>query len=183
MSIFHKDCPQCAARHSITALHCTCGHCFEPERIEGTAEALALLLQEEKLYLEYLNARADQARARARAAIVALRAAKTDRDLAQQAAEAIQALRSLEGECATQAKRIEELVHADGEHDRPPSEAIRPAAQERGRSEPAAERQCPRCTARMPGSSRRCALCGLDLEEAPRSSGRWHSTAGGRSAA
>lgn len=57
MSLFHKDCPQCAARNSVDAIHCSCGYCFEV-LARGGEETAA---EEEKLYREYLAARVVQA--------------------------------------------------------------------------------------------------------------------------
>ncbi|OGI43505.1 MAG: hypothetical protein A2V92_00910 [Candidatus Muproteobacteria bacterium RBG_16_65_31] len=57
MSLFHKDCPQCAARNSVDAIRCSCGYCFEV-LARGGEETAA---EEEKLYREYLAARAVQA--------------------------------------------------------------------------------------------------------------------------
>ncbi|MFQ6021509.1 MAG: hypothetical protein ACE5NW_02205 [Acidiferrobacterales bacterium] len=62
MSIFSKDCPQCGETNAAYAVSCRCGFAFNSadEDSEGEADA-KLSLQEEKLYQEYLAARAQQA--------------------------------------------------------------------------------------------------------------------------
>lgn len=59
MSIFEKDCPQCASPNPVRAVRCRCGYCFDPERLHQT-DAVA---QEERLYRDYLAARLVQAEA------------------------------------------------------------------------------------------------------------------------
>ena len=62
MSIFIKSCPECAQPQPVAATRCHCGYCFDGsghgdnDRLE-----IELIAEEEKLYLEYLEARAAQA--------------------------------------------------------------------------------------------------------------------------
>jgi hypothetical protein len=60
-SIFLKDCPQCATKIEATAVFCRCGFCFDPEKINNTADILDYKVNEEKVFLDYLKARVTQA--------------------------------------------------------------------------------------------------------------------------
>ncbi len=112
MSIFQKDCPQCAASHAVYALRCPCGYCFDPEQMEGTVQMLELVAQEEQLYLDYLSARLEQARNAARAAVTDLSTARSDRYFTDQAAAAMETLRSVEAELAAQTQKVDETLQA-----------------------------------------------------------------------
>lgn len=61
MGIFTKDCPVCAASHPIHAVRCGCGYCFDPHKLDGVTQELEVIAQEERLYRDYLSARAAQA--------------------------------------------------------------------------------------------------------------------------
>ena len=68
MSILAKDCPDCGETNPTYAVTCRCGYEFN-ETVdfgEEGEEDLALTIHEEELYLEYLNARAQQAATDAR---------------------------------------------------------------------------------------------------------------------
>ncbi len=71
MSIFTKDCPVCAATHAVHVVRCGCGYCFDPHKLDGVTQELEVIAQEERLYHDYLSARADQADKAWRAAKVA----------------------------------------------------------------------------------------------------------------
>ncbi len=68
MSIFENTCPQCAARIPAEKLFCDCGYCFDQGRARSSKESLAVLAHEERLYLEYLDARVTQTEADLKAA-------------------------------------------------------------------------------------------------------------------
>ncbi len=112
MSIFQKDCPQCAASHAVYALRCPCGYCFDPEQMEGTVQMLELVAQEEQLYLDYLSARLEQARNAARAAVTDLSTARSDRYFTDQAAAAMETLRSVEATLAAQGRKVDQTLQA-----------------------------------------------------------------------
>ncbi len=61
MAIYHKDCPRCAATVATYISRCACGFSFdEAENTDSTHEQEAAA-EEERLYEEYLAARARQA--------------------------------------------------------------------------------------------------------------------------
>lgn len=67
MAIYHKDCPQCAATVATYIARCACGFPFDKtENIDSSRESEAAA-EEERLYEEYLAARARQASAAAAA--------------------------------------------------------------------------------------------------------------------
>jgi hypothetical protein len=68
VSIFTRDCPVCAAQHPVHAARCGCGYVFDPNKLDGVTQELEVISQEEKLYSDYLSARADQAEEAARVA-------------------------------------------------------------------------------------------------------------------
>jgi hypothetical protein len=70
VSIFTKDCPVCAASHPVHTVRCGCGYCFDPNKLDGVTQELEVIAQEERLYRDYLAARAEQAEQ-------AMRSAKT----------------------------------------------------------------------------------------------------------
>ncbi|MFQ5760014.1 MAG: hypothetical protein ACE5HM_03470, partial [Acidiferrobacterales bacterium] len=61
MSIFTKDCPQCAETNAAYAVRCKCGFSFGPDDGAESQTEEEIALEEEKLYQEYLAARARQA--------------------------------------------------------------------------------------------------------------------------
>lgn len=61
MSIFSKECPHCAATRPADASRCGCGYVFDPYLLDDAQCTLGLAAEEEKLYEEYLAARAAQA--------------------------------------------------------------------------------------------------------------------------
>lgn len=63
MSIFQKDCPQCAASNTVRATRCKCGYFFEAAATNGKHATTEVALQEETLYQDYLAARLVQAEA------------------------------------------------------------------------------------------------------------------------
>lgn len=61
MSIFSKECPHCAATRPADASRCGCGYVFDPYLLDDAQRTLGLAAEEEKLYEEYLAARAAEA--------------------------------------------------------------------------------------------------------------------------
>jgi len=88
VSIFTKDCPACTASHPIQATRCGCGYCFAPEKSASVTQDLEAIAQEERLYRDYLAARAEQAH---RAWQTARTAAAIDPANTLKAAEALRA--------------------------------------------------------------------------------------------
>lgn len=62
MSIFKKDCPECATPNNVDAVRCDCGYCFDPEALAG-ADAAEYAHEQTRLYRDYLAARIVQAEA------------------------------------------------------------------------------------------------------------------------
>lgn len=60
MSIFKKDCPECARSNSVDAVRCSCGYCFDPDALAG-ADAAEYQEEQDRLYRDYLDARIVQA--------------------------------------------------------------------------------------------------------------------------
>ncbi|MHB8346228.1 MAG: hypothetical protein ACYDHM_03420 [Acidiferrobacterales bacterium] len=128
MSIFYKDCPQCAATHAASAIRCSCGHFFVPESEAGPDLSPELRAQEEKLYVAYLAARRDQTAeavetARAEASMapgnaraaqllaeaeVALKAAETELDI--QIKKSLEARKSAEAAAAASSQTAREIA-------------------------------------------------------------------------
>jgi hypothetical protein len=61
LSIFTKDCPQCAETNAAYAVRCKCGFSFGADDGAESQTEEEIALEEEKLYQEYLAARARQA--------------------------------------------------------------------------------------------------------------------------
>lgn len=61
MSIFTKDCPQCAETNAAYAVRCKCGFAFNADDGADSQTEEEIAAEEEKLYQEYLAARARQA--------------------------------------------------------------------------------------------------------------------------
>ena len=105
VSIFYKDCPQCATTHAANAIRCSCGYFFVPESEAGPELSPELRAQEEKLYEAYLAARRDQT-----AEAVALARAEVSRtpastQAASLLAEAEAALKAAETELNNQREK------------------------------------------------------------------------------
>src|SRR5690606_19030271 len=134
MSIFKRDCPECAAANPPDALLCRCGYCFDPDRLAQT-DPEAYARQQERLYREYLRARLVHAQAQLQAAREAARAEPGDRAraVALRAAEAgVAALRNELRECD---RRVPAVPAADAARkavqakQTPPPARPRPPAQ------------------------------------------------------
>lgn len=112
MSIFQKDCPQCAAAQPIHASRCSCGYYFEPERIQSTRDAIELSLHQEQLYEDYLAARAVQLEAEAEVARMESAADPNHTYKAAQALRAEQTMRTVHAELTAQHDKISRLQDA-----------------------------------------------------------------------
>jgi len=65
VGILHKDCPRCATTVATYIVRCDCGFSFDGNADADPAARLEALVEEERLYEEYLTARAKQASAAA----------------------------------------------------------------------------------------------------------------------
>lgn len=92
MSIFHKDCPQCAAPNAVHTNRCPCGYFFDPQAYQDKDTAAQLALHERRLYHDYLAARVVQAEALLE---VARTDAQADPENLYKAAQALAAEQSL----------------------------------------------------------------------------------------
>ncbi len=104
MTIFDKVCLRCTASNSVTAARCACGYAFEPE---NSADP-----HEEKLYEEYLAARAVQASEAARAAVENATRRPANHLKAAEAAKAKRTAATAKAELAAQRDRVIEAQRA-----------------------------------------------------------------------
>lgn len=109
MSIFLKDCPQCAGSNPSDALFCRCGYCYDPSQVSSHDDALTHVVNEEQNYLEYLSARVTQVQAELEAKLTAQVLAPNDATLAAEALLARQALSSARAEFKLQSEKVESL--------------------------------------------------------------------------
>ena len=109
MSIFQKDCPQCAAPNPANALRCPCGHCFDPEAMKDKRTAAEVAVHEERLYHDYLAARVVQAEATLEVARAEALAEPENTYKSAQALAAEQALHTARAELRQQAQKIARL--------------------------------------------------------------------------
>ncbi len=109
MSIFSKDCPQCAAILPVAAVGCGCGYAFESDEKRESQPSLGEIAQQERLYEEYLRARAEQALQAARVAAAAAALDPTDNLRAVQATLGRRAAETAQAELAAQAARASQF--------------------------------------------------------------------------
>ncbi len=112
MSIFSKECPQCAATRPADASRCGCGYVFDPYLLDDPQRTLGLAAEDEKLYEEYLAARAAQA---IEAARVATKLAAIDPENERKAIDAARAQRGAQAanaELAVQRARAAQAAEA-----------------------------------------------------------------------
>ncbi len=186
VSIFTKDCPVCTAHHSLNAVRCRCGYCFEPNKLDGVTQELEVIAQEEKLFRDYLAARADQAEQAWRAAKAA---AAIDPTRAAQVKSAEQAMLTARVELEAQNekaravstrikvirsdRRARKQTAASSASTSTPASAPKPtpafrasqankAAQIAVASSVPGPNECPNCMAKIPPHARRC-RCGFEL--------------------
>lgn len=106
MSIFTKDCPQCATPNPVSAVRCACGHCFD---VTDKKAAVEVALHEERLYHDYLAARVVQAEAEYEVARTDALADPGDTYKAAHALAAEQALHTARAELRAQAQKAARL--------------------------------------------------------------------------
>lgn len=136
------------ASNTATTQRCTCGYRFDvPDDNEEPSATAAQIAVEEKLFAEYLEARAAQA---VEAATVAARAAELDPDSERKAVEAVraqQAAEKLAAELAVQRIKAAQAAHAAGPHTAlpvwppPPARPSNPPPNGRRRPSPAVRPQ------------------------------------------
>lgn len=113
MSILAKDCPDCGETNPAYAVRCRCGYEFNETVDYGEEnDDLALTVQEEELYLEYLNARAQQAAADAQRAAQAAAGQPNNQAAAAQAERAQMAAQTATAEFESQQARVTTAVKA-----------------------------------------------------------------------
>ena len=107
LSILAKDCPDCGETNPAYAVRCRCGYEFN-ETVDHSEENddLAINVQEEELYLEYLNARAQQAAADAKGAVQASATQPNSQVAASQAKRAQLAAQKAHAEFESQQARV-----------------------------------------------------------------------------
>lgn len=109
-SIYHKYCPRCAAAASIRSTQCSaCGHVFDSDAPTPTGRKLEQILEEERLYEDYLAARVTQASQTVMTAQAARMADPDNPIKATLATEAVQALEVARNELSQQSQRVAEL--------------------------------------------------------------------------
>lgn len=106
MSIFDKDCPECAATLATDAACCACGYVFEPFRSEDLLLALERAIQEEKLFEKYLAGRVKQAAEVARVAATIAAMEPENERRAVEAARANRAAKVAQIEVIVQQARV-----------------------------------------------------------------------------
>lgn len=109
MSIFAKDCPQCAVANPASAVHCACGHCFDPDAVTDKKTAVEVAIRQERLYHDYLAAREIQAEAAYDVARADAFADPSDTYKAAYALAAEQALNTARAELRQQAQQTVQL--------------------------------------------------------------------------
>jgi len=109
MSIFQKDCPQCAASNAARASRCKCGYFFDTTAAGGKQATAAVALQEETLYEDYLSARVVQAEATLEVARGNAAADPTNTYKAAEVLVAEQALSAARAELRAQTERTAQL--------------------------------------------------------------------------
>lgn len=124
MSIFTKDCPQCAAPNPTSAVRCACGHCFDPEAVTDKKAAVEVAIHEERLYHDYLAARVVQAEAEYEVARTDALADPSDTYKAAQALAAEQALNTARAELRAQAQKTSRLKKLTVRTAPPPRAAV-----------------------------------------------------------
>jgi hypothetical protein len=188
LSIFSKECPQCAATGPADASRCGCGYLFDPYLVDDAQRTLGLAVKEdEKLYEEYLAARAVQAAEAAKTEAaeqgakswrtkLAAQATKAAKGVArQQVRLAVKTIRAAPGAVATaKAARIRKAEAAPPVSGRHLTPSKKPGATFRAAQAAKAAKalratlaretlECPCCTATVAASAVRC-RCGHPLQ-------------------
>jgi len=106
LSIFTKDCPQCAETNAAYVVRCQCGFAFAADDGGESQTEEELALEEEKLYQEYLAARARQAGGTAAYATKSATAEPTDQAKIKAAEQAKAAAEHAQAELKIQTTRV-----------------------------------------------------------------------------
>ena len=123
--MFSKDCPQCGKDNAAYAVRCACGYLFGAmEDSVETDDGHAQTVQEEKLYEEYLKARAEQAASSARETARIAATQPGNRVRVEQAAQAKLAAAKVEAELAAQRAKLDAVTP------NPPKTGVEAPAQE-----------------------------------------------------
>ncbi|HEX7043757.1 MAG TPA: hypothetical protein VF203_03990 [Burkholderiales bacterium] len=160
MSIFKKDCPECATPNPADAISCRCGYCFDPDALARTNPD-AYAHQQDRLYRDYLAARIAQAEAEL---AVARQLASEDPENTYKASSALLAEQALNALRAEMREVVNRLAAARAAHAgsppapptpvrRPPERAARgptPASAPPRAASPAAPRPAPAASPPMP---------------------------------
>ncbi|GMQ89910.1 MAG: hypothetical protein BMS9Abin10_0245 [Gammaproteobacteria bacterium] len=136
MTIFSKDCPQCGKDNAAYAIRCGCGYLFDAvedaDNVNGDHEQT---IQEEKLYEEYLAARAEQAASSAREATRLVASQPAHPIMAKEAERAKRAAETAKAELDTQRAKLNgarcdpaPAQATKAPQDTAPAAATRPAA-------------------------------------------------------
>jgi len=102
MSIYHKVCPACAASVPRDIETCECGYSF-------VADADSSSMQDEELYLNYLNARIDQLVANVDVARAALAERPSSFERALAVMRAVSALRAARDDITAQEEKLQTI--------------------------------------------------------------------------
>jgi len=106
LSIFTKFCPQCSDSVEASAARCRCGYIFDTTT-DGSVCAGDLLEQNERMYLEYLEARVIQAEQEFKVARSAADRDPENRLAAAELLRAEQAMNNARAELSSQSVRLE----------------------------------------------------------------------------
>lgn len=109
-SVFHKFCPQCASALERNRDRCDCGYSFSGSHGDEVQSPLAQTVAEEKLYEDYLAARATQTAQAVIAAQAAHKSNPRDSVVAAHVQEALDAAEQARAELAAQTAKIDELM-------------------------------------------------------------------------
>lgn len=108
MSIFlQKFCPECTTGHSLSASRCDCGYLFDVDQSADSAHAAEYDAQQERIYLEYLAARASQAEENYRVAKRKSESTPDDASLAAETLLAQQYMNAARAELSTQTVKVQ----------------------------------------------------------------------------
>ena len=126
MSIFTKDCPQCAETNAAYAVRCKCGFSFNADDGAESQTEEEIALEEEKLYQEYLAARARQTTGTANDATKLAAAQPANQGKLNEAEQAKAAAEGAQAELKVQTTRVVESKPAKVELPAAPAVAQTP---------------------------------------------------------
>ncbi|GEM_PF-1653972 len=184
-SIYHKDCPACAASVGADTKRCDCGYSFETQMQENQSLPEDQAVQDEELLREYLDARIGQAVGELQTIQAGMAHDSRDLDKANQVLRAFAILRELRDELKTQtakiadakkiarAARLERGMPVDAEDDadatatsQAPTDAFRAAQAAKAEMAMKAAgidaKECPKCHTILPQPAVHC-FCGYNF--------------------